>query len=128
VHTIGNFAAASTYWNDGKCSITKGESIALLKTMKYMQHRRIAHVIFETDSKSVVDAIHKLSVGNSDFNLLIMFCVQVQTLLSNKLIWWLICLLRRPYIGLVVVSLNYYLVILPLYYIIKLYNFLFVKK
>jgi hypothetical protein len=30
----GNFVVADTYWNEGKCSITEGESIALVKAME----------------------------------------------------------------------------------------------
>ncbi|MCI01011.1 polynucleotidyl transferase ribonuclease H fold, partial [Trifolium medium] len=37
-HT-GNFVVVDTYWNEGKCSITEGESIALLEAMKGMEHR-----------------------------------------------------------------------------------------
>jgi ribonuclease HI len=33
--------------------------------MEEMQHKGITHAIFEMDSKSMVDAIHKLSVSNS---------------------------------------------------------------
>ncbi|MCI61358.1 replication protein A 70 kDa dna-binding subunit, partial [Trifolium medium] len=62
-HT-GNFVAAGTYCYEGKCSVTEGESIAVLEAMKDMEQRGITHVIFETDSKSVVDAIHKRRVGN----------------------------------------------------------------
>jgi ribonuclease HI len=72
---------AGTYWNEGKCSIIEGESIASFKAMEEMQHRGITHVIFQTDSKSVVDAIHKLSVGNSEFSSLI--CNINNILLSN---------------------------------------------
>jgi hypothetical protein len=37
----GNFVVADTYWNEGKCSITEGESIALVKAMEEMWHRGI---------------------------------------------------------------------------------------
>jgi ribonuclease HI len=60
----------------------EGESIALLEALKVMHQRGISHVIFETDSKSVVDAIHHLCGGVSEFSFLvgniinILFCNQ----------------------------------------------------
>ncbi|GAU43259.1 hypothetical protein TSUD_134030 [Trifolium subterraneum] len=69
-HT-GSFVVAATSWYEGKCSITGGESAALLEAMKDMEKRGITHVIFETDSKIVEDAIHKRSGGNSEFSSLI---------------------------------------------------------
>ncbi|CAJ2662610.1 unnamed protein product [Trifolium pratense] len=59
---------AGTNWREGQCSIVEGESLALLEAMKAMEHRRLTHVIFETDSKSVIDAIHNLHVGSSEFS------------------------------------------------------------
>ncbi|CAJ2662609.1 unnamed protein product [Trifolium pratense] len=64
----GNFVQAGTNWREGQCSIVEGESLALLEAMKAMEHRRLTHVIFETDSKSVIDAIHNLHVGSSEFS------------------------------------------------------------
>jgi ribonuclease HI len=42
---------------DGNCSIVEGESIAILEALKVMEQRGISQVIFEKDSKSVVDAV-----------------------------------------------------------------------
>jgi ribonuclease HI len=56
---------------DGNCSILEGESIALIEALKVMEQQGISHVIFETDSKSVVDAIHHLHGGSSEFSFLI---------------------------------------------------------
>jgi ribonuclease HI len=42
---------------DGSCFIVEGESIALLEALKVMEQRGISQVIFEKDSKSVVDAV-----------------------------------------------------------------------
>jgi ribonuclease HI len=36
-----------------------------------MEKRGITHVIIETDSKNVVDAIHNLRIGNSECNTVI---------------------------------------------------------
>ncbi|KAK2380354.1 hypothetical protein QL285_068056 [Trifolium repens] len=49
----------------------KGEVIAILEAMKEMEHRGFTHIIFETDSKNVVDAIHKRRGGNSECSSLI---------------------------------------------------------
>jgi ribonuclease HI len=62
---------AGTTWNQGKCSIIEGEAIALLEAKKEVEHKGFTQVIFETDSKNVVDAIHKLRVGNLKFNSII---------------------------------------------------------
>jgi ribonuclease HI len=68
---MGRFVMAETTWVDGNYSIIEGEAIALLEAMKSMEQRRISNVIFETDSKSVVDAIHYSHGGNSEFSLLV---------------------------------------------------------
>jgi ribonuclease HI len=62
---------AGTTWLEGNCSIVEGESISLLETLKVMENRGISHVIFETDSKSVVNAIHYFRGGSSEFSYLI---------------------------------------------------------
>ncbi|MCI22057.1 60S ribosomal protein L23, partial [Trifolium medium] len=59
----GAFVAAGTTWAEGNCAIVEGESIALLEALKEITQRGISNVIFETDSKSVVDAIHNLTSG-----------------------------------------------------------------
>ncbi|CAJ2653028.1 unnamed protein product [Trifolium pratense] len=69
-HT-GSFVKAGTIWNEGKCSIIEGEALALLEAMKAVKDRGITHAIFETDSKNVVDAIHNLRGGTSEFSSLI---------------------------------------------------------
>jgi hypothetical protein len=62
---------AGSTWLEGNCSIVEGESIALLEALKVMENRGISQVIFETDSKSVVDAIHHFCGGSSEFSYLI---------------------------------------------------------
>ncbi|PNX94194.1 cytochrome p450 [Trifolium pratense] len=79
---MGRFVRAGTLWNEGKCSIMEGEATALLVAMKEMEHMGITHVIFETDSKSVVDATHTLRVGASEFSSLI--CNIQNVLLLNS--------------------------------------------
>jgi ribonuclease HI len=68
---FGRFVMAGTTWLEGNCSIVEGESIALLEALKNMENRGISHVIFETDSKSVVNAIHHFRGGSSEFSYLI---------------------------------------------------------
>jgi ribonuclease HI len=69
-HT-GSFVMTETTWLDGNYSIIEGEAIALLEAMKAMEQRHITNVIFETDSKSVVDAIQHFRGGNSEFSSLV---------------------------------------------------------
>jgi ribonuclease HI len=49
----------------------EGESIALFEALQDMEQRGYTHVMFETDSKSVVDAIHHLRGGVSEFSMLV---------------------------------------------------------
>jgi ribonuclease HI len=62
---------AGTAWYQGKCSIIEGEAMALLEAMKTMEQHGFSHVIYETDSKNVVDAIHNLRMGISEFSSII---------------------------------------------------------
>jgi ribonuclease HI len=68
---MGRFIAAETVWMDGNFSIVEGESIALLEALKAIEHRGYSHVVFESDSKSVVDATHHFRGGNSEFSSLV---------------------------------------------------------
>jgi ribonuclease HI len=51
------FVMAGTSWLEGSCSVIEGEAIALLDALQQLDQRGINHVIVETDSKSLVDAI-----------------------------------------------------------------------
>jgi ribonuclease HI len=68
---LGRFVAAETTWREGIYSVVEGEAMALLEAMRAMEQRRISHVIFETDSKSVVDAVLHFHRGNSEFSMLV---------------------------------------------------------
>jgi ribonuclease HI len=68
---MGRFIRAETTWMDGNCTIMEGESIALIKAVHAMEQQGISRVIFESDSKSVVDAISHLRGGSSEFSILI---------------------------------------------------------
>jgi ribonuclease HI len=57
----------------------EGESIALLEALKVMSQRGYSHVIFETDSKNVVDAIYHFRGGVSEFS---SFVSNINSLLS----------------------------------------------
>jgi ribonuclease HI len=77
---MGRFVMAGTTWLDGNYSIIEGEAIALLEAMQAMEQQRISNVIFESDSKSVADAIQYFHGGNSEFCLVIS---HIHNLLSN---------------------------------------------
>jgi ribonuclease HI len=88
---MGRFVLAGTHWKKGRCSVTEGESIALLQAMKEMEYRGITQVIFETDSKCVVDATHALRVGTLEFSSLIHNINNVLMISSNfvvKFVKW----------------------------------------
>jgi ribonuclease HI len=74
---MGRFVMAEITWRDGICSIIEGEAFALLEAIKVMEQRGITNVVFETDSKSVVDAIHHLRDGSSEFNFLICHIISI---------------------------------------------------
>jgi ribonuclease HI len=78
---MGRFIRAETTWMDGNCSIIEGESIAVLKALHAMENQGITHVIIESDSKNVVDAISHLRGGNSEFSHLIL---QINNVLSRN--------------------------------------------
>jgi ribonuclease HI len=67
----GMFVSAGTSWIEGTCSIIEGEAIALLEALQQLVQRGISHVIVETDSKNLVDAIHHLQDGVSEFSLIV---------------------------------------------------------
>jgi ribonuclease HI len=68
---LGRFVMAGTTWIQGKCSSLEGEAIALFEAIKAMEQHRFTHIIFESDSKNVVDAIHSLRFGYSEFSTII---------------------------------------------------------
>jgi ribonuclease HI len=77
----GNFITAGTLWQEGRYSVIEGEAFALFEALKAMQQQGLSQVIFETDSKSVVDAIHNIHGGASEFSSII--CSINRILLSN---------------------------------------------
>jgi hypothetical protein len=80
---IGSFCIGRSSWLQGKFSIIEGEAIALMVTMKEVKRRGFANVIFETDSKSVVDVTHCLHTGVSEFSSLICKIKNMLSLSTN---------------------------------------------
>ncbi|XP_045811195.1 uncharacterized protein LOC123905578 [Trifolium pratense] len=80
---LGQFVLAGTSWIKGKCSIIDGEALALFEAMKELERWGLTNVIFETDSKSVVDAIRCSYVGLSDFSILMCKIKQLLSLHLN---------------------------------------------
>jgi hypothetical protein len=78
---VGNFVMAGTLWQEGHLSVIEGEAYALLEALKAMQQQGLSQVIFETDSKNVVDAIHNIHGGASEFSSII--CNINRMLLAN---------------------------------------------
>jgi ribonuclease HI len=64
---MGRFVRAETTWIEGCCSIVEGESLALLEALHAMEQRGLTHVVIETDSKSVVNALRHSRSGSSEF-------------------------------------------------------------
>ncbi|GAU38425.1 hypothetical protein TSUD_396050 [Trifolium subterraneum] len=79
----GQFIMAGTSWDQGKCSIIEGETIALLEAMKEMARRGFIYVIFETDSKRVVEATQRPHNGVSEFSSIICNIQNILSLNSN---------------------------------------------
>ncbi|GAU27275.1 hypothetical protein TSUD_125560 [Trifolium subterraneum] len=77
----GSFVRAGTSWSNGNYYIAEGEAAAVLDAMKAVENQGVTHVIFETDSKSVVDAIYNFHGGSSEFSSII--CNIKNALLSN---------------------------------------------
>jgi ribonuclease HI len=52
-------------------------TLCLQEALKEMETRGFSHVLFETDSKSVVDAIYHFCGGNSKFSFLISYIINI---------------------------------------------------
>jgi ribonuclease HI len=75
----GEFKVAGSNIVNTPLSVLEGEAMALVEAMEEMIHRGLSYVIFESDSKLVVDAISSNHSGVSEFSLLIS---HIQSLLS----------------------------------------------
>ncbi|KAK2456835.1 hypothetical protein QL285_004167 [Trifolium repens] len=67
----GGFKLAGSNIVPTTFSVIEGEALALVEAMEEVIHRGFPYVIFESDSKLVVDAIHSRQSGVSEFSLLI---------------------------------------------------------
>jgi ribonuclease HI len=67
----GQFQLAGTNVLHSPLNVLEGEAMALKEAMEEMIHRGLSHVIFESDSKVVVDAIASRQVGVSEFSIVI---------------------------------------------------------
>jgi ribonuclease HI len=67
----GGFILAGTNVVPTTFSVIEGEALAMVEAMEQVIHRGFPYVIFESDSKVVVDAIHSSQSGVSEFSLLI---------------------------------------------------------
>jgi ribonuclease HI len=67
----GQFKLAGTNILHSPLNVLEGEAMALKEAMEEMIHRGLSHVIFESDSKVVVDAIASRQVGVSEFSIVI---------------------------------------------------------
>ncbi|KAK2416735.1 protein argonaute [Trifolium repens] len=75
----GDFKLAGTNIVNTPFSVVEGEAMALAEAMKEMLQRGLSYVVFESDSKIVVDAISSRQSCVSEFSLLISY---IQSILS----------------------------------------------
>jgi ribonuclease HI len=67
----GHFQLAGTNLVSSPFSVMEGEAMALIEAMEQVIQRGLSFVIFESDSKLVVDAISSRQAGVSEFSILI---------------------------------------------------------
>ncbi|WJX78361.1 hypothetical protein P8452_61592 [Trifolium repens] len=77
----GQFQLAGSNIMHASLSVLEGEAMALIEAMEEVLHMGLSFVIFESDSKLVVDAISSRQAGVSDFSILIS---HIQSLISNN--------------------------------------------
>jgi hypothetical protein len=67
----GQFKLAGTNLLHSPLNILEGEAMAIIEAMEVMMEKGFSYVIFESDSKLVVDAISSRHDGLSEFSILI---------------------------------------------------------
>jgi ribonuclease HI len=77
----GHFHLAGTNIIHSPLSVLEGEAMALLEAMEEAIHRGFSPIIFESDSKLVVDAISTRQSGVSEFSILI---TRIQSMLRSN--------------------------------------------
>ncbi|CAJ2642004.1 unnamed protein product [Trifolium pratense] len=79
----GLFRRAGTYWISSAYSILEAEALVLLEAMKDASNMNLENIIFETDSSTIVAALHANHVGVSAFSILISNIKRLLLLNSN---------------------------------------------
>jgi hypothetical protein len=64
-------------------TVIEGEALALLEATSEATSRGWPNIIFESDSKTVVNIVHTNQSGNSEFNSIIFFIVIELKLIMN---------------------------------------------
>jgi ribonuclease HI len=71
-------------WKEATYTVAEGEALALLEAMTTMVNEGATQVVFEIDSKGIVDAIYSLHINCRSlvllFVMLRVFCCQIETL------------------------------------------------
>jgi hypothetical protein len=67
----GYFQLAGTNVVNSPLSVLEGEALAIIEAMKEVIHRGLPFVIFESDSKLVVNVISSRQNGTSEFSILL---------------------------------------------------------
>ncbi|CAJ2646835.1 unnamed protein product [Trifolium pratense] len=73
----GDFIQALSGWCNPELSVCEGEALGMWQAMSWVQNLGLSKVIFESDSKTLVDAVNSKSVGGSEFHALVSleFCL-----------------------------------------------------
>jgi ribonuclease HI len=82
----GMFVRAGTTWVEGNCSVIEGEALALLTALRELQEQGMSHVIIESDSQSLVNAIPHVHAGNSEFSTLVCKIKDIMLLNPNFMV------------------------------------------
>jgi ribonuclease HI len=77
----GQFKLAGTNFVKSPLNILEGEAMAIIEAMEMMKQKGFSYVTFESDSKTVVDAINSSLVGLSEFSIMIS---HIKSLLSSN--------------------------------------------
>jgi ribonuclease HI len=81
----GQFVLAKTEWHSPILDVDTGEALGLLSAMKWMRDLHLNNVVFELDSKRVVDSFKHNRRDESVFGDIIKDCKNVFILISQTL-------------------------------------------
>jgi len=70
----GNFVLAKTEWFTPVLKVDEGEALGLLLAIRWLKDFPINNVIFELDSKKVVDGYHNNGKDEYDFGVIVIEC------------------------------------------------------